>query len=139
MKKNTAITMKKMLGGLLAVAGLFGLALAATPRAQAQFEYANPIPGYCVSGFWDHQLYGWLSYQNNCGQSIALTWVGRTSGGAFSATITPGGKANTGFSPAEVNNMGGFELYVCPAGYIPVDSSGNFVSGPNILYRCRRQ
>jgi hypothetical protein len=136
--RNTAIRMKKVLGGLLAAAALMGATIVAPPRTEAQFEYANSIPGYCVSSFWDSQFYGWLAYQNNCTQSINLTWVGIANGGAYSATIAPGAKASTGFSRSEVDRKGGFELFVCPAGYIPVDANGNFVQQANTLFRCRR-
>jgi hypothetical protein len=139
MKINTAITKNKVFGGLLAVAALLGGVLVATPHVEAQSDYASSIPGYCVSSFYDREMYGWLAYQNNCGQAINLTWVGIYSGGASSATIYPGRKANTGFSQAEVNGKGGFELFVCPAGYIPVDGNDNFVERANTLFRCKRE
>ena len=139
MKRNTTIEIKKMLGGLLTLAALLGAALAAPQHTKAQPEYADSIPGYCVSSFYDREMYSWLVYQNNCGQTINLTWVSIYSGGASSATIYPGRKASTGWNQAEVNSRGGFELFVCPAGFIPVDANDNFVEKANTLFRCKRE
>ena len=123
------------------IVGLFGLALTILPvtaSAQAGAKYAEPVTSACVSQLWDTTMYGWLAYQNNCGQPIHLMWYGRTQGGGFSADVRIGGKTNTGFSRSEVNNMGGFALFVCPGGYIPVDSTGLQVHDANATYRCKK-
>jgi hypothetical protein len=128
----------RILVGSLSLAAMFLAFVSLPEQAGASFEYAAPLPSYCVSGFSDSQLYGWWAYQNNCGRPIHLTWYGRISGGLFAGDIQPGGKANTGFSPAEVNQMGGFNLFICPINYIPVDSTGTQVSSPYASYQCSR-
>ena len=128
----------RVLVGSLSLAAMFAALLSFPEQAGAAFEYAAPLPSSCVEGFWDSQLYGWRAFRNNCGQPIYLTWIGRTSGGAFSADVPEGGKTNTGFTRSEVEEMGGFNFFVCPIHYIPVDASGEQVSSAYSNYRCRR-
>jgi len=58
---------------------------------------------------------------NNCGQAIQLTYAGGISGATDD--LGPGQVTNTGWSKAELAQKGVFNLYVCPAGYIPVDAT----------------
>jgi hypothetical protein len=105
--------------------------------------YVTPITQGCVSEFWDPKYYNWLSFQNNCGQAIYLTWIAKNPSdtfGASSANIAPGQSANSGWSQSEVAQKQNFALFICPAGYIPLD--GNTyqpVRSPNANYTCKRQ
>jgi len=126
---------------LCGVVALFAFTLAMAPiaaMAQSGAQYATPLNSSCISQFWDGTMYNWMSYQNNCGEPVHLMWYARTKGGGFSDDIRAGGKSNTGFSHFEVNDMGGFTLFVCPKGYLPVDSSGLQVHDANASYRCKK-
>jgi len=97
-------------------------------------RYRLPV----ISQFWDPKFYNWLSFQNNCGQAIQLTYAGGISGATDD--LGPGQATNTGWSKSELAQKGVFNLYVCPAGYIPVDAATDkYVSRPNQTYRCKQQ
>jgi len=108
-KADAGSKWNKILGGSFLLGALLFAVLYMPKPASAQSEYVEPLPSYCVSSVWDSQLYGWLAYQNNCGQPIRLTWFGRLSGGLFSADIYAGSKANTGFLPVHLPG----ELHPC--------------------------
>jgi len=105
-------------------------------------KYVAPLAASCISEFWDAKFYNWLSFQNNCGQAIHLSYTANNPNDTFgmsAADIAAGRSSNTGRSQSEVNQKGGFNLYVCPAGYVPVDPSTNqSVSGPNKTFTCKR-
>jgi hypothetical protein len=102
----------------------------------------TPLAASCISQFWDPKFYNWLSFQNNCGQAIHLSYTANNPSDTFgmsAADIAAGRSSNTGRSQSEVNQKGGFNLYVCPAGYVPVDPSTNqSVSGPNKTFTCKQ-
>lgn len=108
-------------------------------------QYAPALPASCVSNFWDSKYYGWLSFQNNCGQTINLGFVAQNGTGAFGGSggahndIAPGASVNIGQTRAEVQAAGGgFILFVCPAGYIAVSASGGNLSATNTSFRCKK-
>jgi TPR repeat protein len=106
-------------------------------------RYAAPLAASCIGQFWDPKFYNWLSFQNNCGQDIHLSFIAKNPTDTFgmSAADLAGGKStNTGRSQSEVNQKGGFNLYVCPAGYIPVDATTHeYVGRPNQTFTCKQQ
>jgi hypothetical protein len=51
--------------------------------------------------------------------------------------LAPVNHNNTGLSSAEIDQAGGFDLYVCPADSVPVDLNGNVFSANVSEYRCR--
>lgn len=113
--------------GLFAVAGAFAA------------ETESPRLNHCVSRVYDPAMYNWLAFENNCGESIHIVYVQNSPGyGGSAMTVRPGRKGNTGYSRREVDAKGGYELYVCPAGFIPVDARGRYVDRVNTLFRCRR-
>jgi len=107
-------------------------------------QYTSALPASCVNSFWDSKYYGWLSFQNNCGQAIHLGYISQNGTGAFggsggSATIEPGASVNTGQSQAEVQAAGGgFILFVCPAGYVATAANGGNLSATNTSFRCKK-
>src|ERR1700722_4555446 len=105
-------------------------------------QYAASLSATCIRGFWDPKFYSWLSFENQCGQAIHLSFVATSASDTFgmsSTDIAPGQASNTGWSQDEVNRKGGFALFVCPAGYVAVDAStGQTVSRSNQDYRCKK-
>lgn len=60
--------------------------------------------------------------------------------GASAADIDPGRSANTGWSKSEVDRKGGgFDVYVCPLGYIAVDAAtGEAIDKTNVKFVCKK-
>lgn len=126
--------MTKRLFRILSI-GFFAIAGAASAA-----ETESPRLNHCVSRVYDPAMYNWLAFENNCGgESIYIVYVPNRPGyGGSAMTVSPGRKGNTGYSRQEVNEKGGYELYICPAGFIPVDASGRYVDRVNTMFRCRR-
>jgi hypothetical protein len=105
--------------------------------------YLAPIAQSCVREFWNPKFYNWLSFENDCGQAINLTWIAKSPSdhfGAANANIAPGQSTNTGWSQTEVAAKGGFTLFICPAGSVAVDgNTRQMVSSPNATYSCKKQ
>jgi len=103
----------------------------------------SPIAGNCVGEFWDPKYYNWLSFQNNCGQAIYLTWIAKNpsdSFGASGANLAVSESTNSGWNQSEVAQKQNFALFICPTGYLPVDvNTGQQVRDPNAHYKCKRQ
>jgi hypothetical protein len=102
-----------------------------------------PITQSCVREFWDPKYYNWLSFENDCGQAINLTWIAKSPNDHFGASngdIAPGRSANTGWSKAEVTAKGNFALFACPVGSIAVDANTDqAISNPNAACHCKKQ
>jgi hypothetical protein len=52
--------------------------------------------------------------------------------------LGPGRHASTELTRGEAQNNGGFELYVCPAGYIPFGPDDQYVTRVIPEFRCKR-
>lgn len=106
-------------------------------------HYAAALPSNCIGQFWDPKYYNWLSFQNNCGQAVYVSWIAANSSDKFgfsSATLLPGGSSNSGWSQDEVQRKGGFLFEVCPAGYLPVDAlTDQPVYRATQEFRCKQQ
>jgi hypothetical protein len=105
-------------------------------------QYLSPLAASCVRQFWDPKYYNWLSFENDCGQPIYLTFIFHHPGGwAMSGAmhLAPGNYNNTGRSSAEINQAGGFDLYACPTDSVPVDLKGNVRNANVAQYRCKPQ
>jgi hypothetical protein len=104
-------------------------------------RYASPLPYSCIRQYWDPQFYNWLSFENDCGVAVNLTFIfGTPTGWAMngSMTLAPGAHKNSGLSSADINKAGGFKYYVCPDGYIPVDANNSLVTTSSITeFRCK--
>lgn len=57
----------------------------------------------------------------------------------FALTIANGGTVSTGYLASSIYSRGGMTIFACPAGDIPVDSTGAEVSNPNSVYWCKSQ
>jgi hypothetical protein len=102
-----------------------------------------PITQACISEFWDPNSYNWLSFQNNCGQPINLTWIARNPTdpvGAASADIAASQATNTGWSQTEVTQKQDFALFICPSGSYAADSTTRLViRSPTSTYVCLKR
>jgi hypothetical protein len=108
--------------------------------ASGAVQYSTPLATSCVRQFWDPNTYNWLSFENNCGQAIYLNYMPHRPGGwamGGGMHLAPGNHNNTGLSSAEINQTGGFDLYVCPTDSVPVDLSGNILKRNVSQYRCK--
>jgi hypothetical protein len=105
--------------------------------------YLTPISQGCVSEFWDPKYYNWLSFQNNCGQAVYLSWIAKNPSdtfGASSANLAPGQSTNSGWSQSEVAQKQNFALFVCPAGSFPVDGNTHqAIRSPDESFVCHKQ
>ncbi|HKD79067.1 MAG TPA: tetratricopeptide repeat protein [Candidatus Angelobacter sp.] len=105
-------------------------------------HYATPLPGSCIGSFLDPKYYNWLSFQNNCGQAIRLVFVSKSTSNYWSGAkdLAPGQAGNTGWSQSDVDKMGGFTVFVCPAGYLAVDAfTDQGITRSNQEFRCKQQ
>lgn len=122
-----------------------GASPAATSTASSggtSSRLVSGLPGSCVSQFWDPQNYNWLSLRNVCNQPIYVSYIfNKPSGWAMNGgtTLAPGAHATTGESFNDISQAGGFQYYVCPANYVPVDVNGNTLSVNVTEYRCEPQ
>lgn len=110
--------------------------------ASGAIQYSTPLATSCVRQFWDPNAYNWLSFENNCGQAIYVNYIPHRPGGwamGGGMHLAPGNHNNTGLSSAEINQTGGFDLYVCPTDSVPVDLSGNTFNTNVAEYRCKPQ
>jgi hypothetical protein len=101
--------------------------------------YVSPEYNNCIREFYDPAMYNWLSYENVCGHGISIVYVPYRPGyGASQMELGPGRHNSTGWSRSEVQEKGGFGLYICAAGYIPVDANSQYVNRVNTQFRCKR-
>ena len=116
------------------------LSMLGASAASAQ-QFVTPTFNGCIRQFYDSSMYNWLSYENTCGQSLSVVFVpnepGHGGGGAMD--LGPGRHNSTGLSSSEVRDNGGFELYVCPSGYVPVGPDNRYVTRVIPEFRCKRQ
>jgi hypothetical protein len=119
-----------------------GAGLPNSPVGSSAIEYSTPLATSCVRQFWDPNNYNWLSFENNCGQAIYVNYIPHRPGGwamGGGMHLAPGNHNNTGLSSAEINQTGGFDLYVCPTDSVPVDLRGNVFNVNVAQYRCKPQ
>lgn len=143
---NSGANVSSGIGTRNSPAGAIGTAGSGTSSANSSngnstgtdSHYVAPVAASCISQFWDPKFYNWLSFRNNCGRAINLTYEGGISG--ETDDLGAGQATNTGWSQAEVTQKGVFSLYVCPAGYLPVDSSTDqVVNRPNQTFTCKQR
>ena len=110
--------------------------------ASGAIQYSTPLATSCVRQFFDPNTYNWLSFENNCGQAIYVSYIPHHPGGwaiGGGMHLAPGNHNNTGLSGAEINQTGGFDLYVCPTDSVPVDLNGDVLNANVSEYRCKPQ
>lgn len=125
------------------VSGAVDSASVPEPSSDGSAHYLASLPSGCIGQFWDPKYYNWLSFQNNCGQAIHLSWIAASQSDSFgmsAADLAPGATSNSGWNQSEVQRKAGFLFFVCPGGYVPVDATTDqVVSRANQLFRCIRQ
>jgi hypothetical protein len=102
----------------------------------------SPLPGACVTRFWNPNNYNWLALQNDCGQPIYVEFIFNHNVGwamTGAASIAVGAHLDTGRSSNDINQAGGYSLYVCPDGSTPVDLNGQTLQTNVSEFRCRPQ
>lgn len=128
-------------------AGLSGSDGAGGPGVGVKSEepgsYAPSIDGSCVHQFWDSSLYNWFAFRNDCGRPIHLTFVALSPSdhfGASAADLDAGQSSTTSWSKHEVDAKGGgFDVYVCPEGYVPVDAATDqSIDKTNVKFVCKK-
>jgi hypothetical protein len=109
-------------------------------NSNSAIQYSTPLATSCVRQFLDPNTYNWLSFENNCGQAIYVTIIFHRSGGwamTEGMHLAAGNHRNTGLSSGEIDQAGGFDLYVCPTDSVPVDLNGNVFNANVSEYRCK--
>jgi hypothetical protein len=115
---------------------LAGLGFTSAATAQT---YKSPIYNSCIRQFYDPDMYNWLAFENRCSEALSVVFIPYRPGyGGGAADIRPGRKTSTGHSRSEVDDKGGFELYVCPEDYLPVDAEDRYVTRVNTPFRCKQ-
>ena len=96
----------------------------------------------CISEFYDPEMYNYLTFKNNCAQSLTVVLVAKDGSGAGGTMeLRPGGKDSVGrnHEKGKEPKPGSFELYVCPTGNIPVDDNNEKVSKPGSNFKCQQR
>ena len=118
---------------------LLGLAVFAlfpsSTASRAQTYAANT--NHCAVKFYDPDKYNWLVYRNTCNAAIYIVYVSNDGHRTGSMHLGIGKHDSTGHDVNEVTSWGGFETYACEEGDTPVGPDGQFVTRPNVLFRCR--
>jgi TPR repeat protein len=105
-------------------------------------QYLTPLASSCIRQFWDPNTYNWLSFENDCGQQIYVSFIPRQKGGwamGGAMHLAPGHSNNTGLSSDDLSKAGGMGIYVCPADSLPVDLNGNVLNTNVTEFRCKPQ
>lgn len=121
---------------LLRLGLLLLLPLAMKYSARAQ-QYASPAT-QCIQESYDPNNYNWLTYKNNCNQSIHLTMVSGDGSNVGAIDLGPGRHDGPGLTAREVRAIGGMEAYACPAHYAAVDADGDPVRTQVSEFRCKK-
>jgi len=104
------------------------------------YDYRSPIYNHCIREFYDPNMYNWFSFENTCSEALSVTFIPYDPGFGASAVdyLGPGRSTSTGDSRDEIQRKRGYELYVCPAGFLPVDGNDRYVTRVNTMFRCKR-
>ena len=119
-----------------------GAELSNSPVASNAIQYSTPLASSCVRQFWDPKTNNWLSFENDCGQPIYVSYIPHHPGGwamGGGMHLALGHTNNTGLSSDDLNKAGGFEIYVCPIDSVPVDLNGNVLNRNVTQYRCKSE
>jgi hypothetical protein len=118
---------------------LLGLAASAlflfssTSRAETYAANAN----HCAVKFYDPDMHSWLAYRNTCNAAIYIVYVSGDGHHTGSMHLGIGKHDGTGHDLNEVEAWRDFQTYACPEGYTPVGPDSQFVTRPNVVFRCR--
>jgi hypothetical protein len=109
-------------------------------KAESALAQRHEIPtlNSCIREFYDPEMYNYLTYKNNCSHSLTIVFVAKDGSGASGTMdLRPGGKDSVGRFAGRVPKLGGFQLYVCQVGYLPVDENGKVVNKPRTSFQCQ--
>lgn len=107
------------------------------PSALAQ-GHETPTLTTCIREFYDPGMYNYLTFKNNCSQSLTVVFVAKDgSGTSGSMDLRPGAQDSVGKLGGKVPKIGAFQLYVCPSGSLPVDSEGKAITKPGTTSQCK--
>ena len=116
-------------------AALFPMATGGIALAQG---HQTPPLNTCIREFYDPGMYNYLTYKNNCSQSLTIVFVAKDgSGTSGTMDLRPGGQDSVGKLGGRVPKVGGFQIYVCRSGYIPVGQDGKVVKKPQANFQCQ--
>jgi hypothetical protein len=112
--------------------------IVSAPNTFAQSHQVHTLNN-CISEFYDPGMYNYLTYKNNCSQSVTIVFVAKDGSGAGGTMdLRPGASDSVGtLADGVVPKVGGFQLYVCQAGYMPVDEKNKIVNKPQTIFRCQ--
>jgi hypothetical protein len=113
----------------------------ASVSAESGDDYRSPVYNHCIRSFYDSNMYNWYSFENTCGEALSVTFVPYNPGYGGGAVdyLGSGRSTSTGDTREEMQRKQGYELYVCPTGFMPVDGDGRYVTRVNTMFRCRRR
>ena len=120
---------------LLFVLPLLGPSIVCAAFLQAQ-TYVQPTYNGCIT-----QSNGSLgiTFNNSCNISLSVQFVPMNGTGlGGQSDVRPGGSQGTGFTNDDKRNSGGWELYICPTGYVAVDGSDRPVNQPGVNFQCKK-
>lgn len=97
----------------------------ASVSAESGDDYRSPAYNHCIRSFYDPNMYNWYSFENTCSEALSITFIPYNPGFGGGAVdyLGPGRATSTGASRDEMQRKEGFELYVCPTGFMPVDGN----------------
>src|SRR4051794_1911758 len=122
---------------LLSITAAVSLNVGTGCTALAQ-NHEIPTLNSCIREFYDPGMYNYLTFKNNCSHSVTLVFVAKDSSGASGTMeLRPGAKDSVGRLKGQVPKVGGFQFYVCPSGYLPVDETGKVVTKPGTSFKCK--
>src|SRR3954449_6799012 len=115
----------------LSLLSLVAAILFTAANVEVAFAQRHEIPtlNSCIREFYDPGMYNYLTFKNNCAHSVTLVFVAKDGSGASGTMeLRPGAKDSVGKLKGQTPKVGGFEFYVCPSGYLPVDATGKIVT-----------
>jgi len=102
-------------------------------------NHTDPAINSCIKEFYDPGMYNYLTFRNDCSQTLTIVFVAKDGSGATGTMELRSGASDSVGRSADgvVPKVGGFQLYVCQAGYMPVDENNKIVSKPRTKFRCQ--
>lgn len=108
------------------------------PHSALAQRHEIPVLNSCIREFYDPGMYNYLTFKNNCSQSLSLVFVAKDGSGASGTMdLRPGAQDSVGKLAGKTPKVGAFQLYVCQSGYAPLDDAGKVVSKPRSSYQCQ--
>jgi hypothetical protein len=123
------------------VAASLTSAIALEPKDALAQRYKSPNYNGCIRQYYEEESH-WLAFENTCSEPLYVLYIPFNPGygyGGGSMDIGAGRHSSTGQSRREVDEKRGFELYVCPEGYFPVDANDRLVERVNTRFRCKQE